>query len=127
ISADDAEVQERLRVLRIDLQRTGKLIQRLVRLIRVEVADAEVRADVGIVRRNLQRFRVPGNRVVVALGVKVEVPELDPGGGILRLTIGDRLEGADLVFVEHGRRGTRAGGCRGRGRGRDRGGRARSD
>ena len=47
----DADVQQRLRVLRIELQRVLELRERLVRLVRVVVADAEIGADVDVVRR----------------------------------------------------------------------------
>ena len=77
VRLDDAEVQQRLGVLRIELQRVLELRQRFVRLVRVVVADAEVGADVDVVGLELQRLGVPLDRVVVPLGVEIEVAELD--------------------------------------------------
>ena len=83
----------------------------------VVVADAEVGADVR--RRSATSFDrvvVPLDRVVVALGVEVEVAELDARRGVRWLALGDRLERVHLRLVEDG--GTRRAGCRRRRRGR---------
>ena len=53
----DADVQQRLGVLRIELQRVVELLERLVRLVRVVVADAEVGADVDVLRRRASARR----------------------------------------------------------------------
>ena len=82
------------------LSESIELLERLVRLVRVVVAHAEVGADVDVVRRQLQRLLVPLDRIVVALGIEVEVAELDARLRVRRLALGDRLERVDLRFVE---------------------------
>ena len=79
-------------------------VERLVRLIRVVVADAEIGAHVDIVRRQLQRVAVPLDRVVVALGVEVQVAELDARLRVRRLALGHGLERGDLRLVENAAR-----------------------
>src|SRR6266851_7473475 len=96
----DADVQQRLGVLRIDLEGTLELLERLVGLVRIVVADPEVGAHVDVVRRQPQRVAVP-------LGIEVEVAELRARRGVGRLTLGDRLERVHLRVVEH--RGARGG------------------
>src|SRR5438445_3413575 len=105
-SLHNAEIQNRLDVLRVELQRSLELGQRLVRLVRVIVRHTEVRAGVDVLRRELQRFRVPGDRLVVPLCVEVQVAELHARSGVGRLTFGHRLECPDLRLVQdRGRRG----------------------
>src|SRR5260221_213178 len=90
------------------LPRALELVERLVRLVRVVVADAEIGADVDVSRRQLQRLRVPLDRIVVALGVEVQVAELDARLWVRGLALGDVLERVHLRLVEHGRAPRRA-------------------
>ena len=53
-----------------------ELLERLVRLVRVVVATPRSVLDVDVLRVELQRLVVPLDRVVVALGVEVQVAEL---------------------------------------------------
>src|SRR5262245_20902978 len=107
---DDADVEERLGVLRIELERTVEQLERLVRPIRVVVADAEIGDHVDVVWRERERLVVPFDGVFVTVGVEIESRELRARLGVLRLALGNRLEGCDLRLVEH----------RGAGRGRRR-------
>src|SRR5262245_32292478 len=89
---DDADVEERLGVLRIELERAIEQLERLVRPIRVVVADAEVSDHVDVVWRERERFVVPLDRVFVTVGVEIEIRELRSRLRVLRLALGNRLE-----------------------------------
>src|SRR5439155_2018575 len=101
---DDAQVEERLGVFRIELQRMREQLEGLVRLVRVVVADAKVGTEVGIARRQFHRRLIPLDRVVVLFRVEVEVRELSAWPWIRRFAVGDRLESLHLLLVEQ--RGT---------------------
>ena len=58
-------------------ERLVELRQRAIRLIQVVVADAEIGADVGVRRIERQRRLVPPRRLLVLLGVEVQVAQLD--------------------------------------------------
>jgi hypothetical protein len=100
---DDTEVQQRLRVLRIDFQRLLELRERLVGLIRVVVTDAQIGADIDVIRLKLQCFAVPLDRVVVLFGVEVEILEFDSRLGVGCFPLRDCLERVHLCLVEYGR------------------------
>ena len=103
--ADDADVQQRLRVLGIDRQRLLELLQRAVGLIGVVVGDPEVGADVDVLRIDLERRLIPAGGFVEALAVEVQVAELRPRRGVRGPLVGLRLELRDPVLVEgRGRR-----------------------
>src|SRR5438094_4759762 len=90
--AYDADVEQRLDVLRVDLQRLLELRERAIGLVRVVIRDAEVGADVDILRVDLQRRGVPVARLLKASGVEVEIRELDADRFILRVSRGAFLE-----------------------------------
>src|SRR5580700_10952350 len=77
--SDDADVQQGLDVIGIELERMLELLERLVRLVGVVVTDAEVRADIDVARGELHRLAVPLDRLGIAFGVEIEVAELAAG------------------------------------------------
>src|SRR4029453_5003418 len=86
--ADDADVQQRLRVLGIELERLLELGQGFGGLVGVVVADTGIGAHVDVLRIALERFRVPRDRVFVSLGVEIEIAELRTGLCVRRLALG---------------------------------------
>ena len=69
---DDADVQQRLDVLGIDLRATARTARaRLIGLVRVVVGHAEIGRDVGVVRIERERLLVPRDRLRILLGVEV--------------------------------------------------------
>src|SRR5206468_1908047 len=63
--ANDADIQERLRVLRIDRERSIELRQRAIRLVRVVIRNSEIRAGIHVLRVDLDRLFVPAHGLIV--------------------------------------------------------------
>ena len=102
--ADDPDVQQRLGVIRIELERPVELGQRDVRLVHVVVADPEIRADVDVLGIDAQRLLVPLDGITIQLVIEVQVAQLDAHGGILRVALCGRLERRDASLVKRRRR-----------------------
>ena len=115
--ADDADVQQRLGVLRIDRQRLLELRDRAVGLVRVVVRHAEVGRDVRVARVERQRLLVPRDRLRVLLGVEEHVAQLHARLRVLRVLPGDASASAcTRAWIERRRlRAAAAGCCAGRG------------
>ncbi len=90
--ANDADVQQRFRMRRIERQRAVELFQRPVGLIGVVVGDPEIGAGVHVLRIDLERGQIPARRFVEALTVEVQIAELGPYLGVARLTLGLRFQ-----------------------------------
>ena len=87
--AHDAHVQQRLGVLRIDLQRMLELLDGEVGLVVVVVAHAQVGAHARIFRVERERLGVPLDGVGKTPGVVVQISELRARDGVLRIAIDD--------------------------------------
>ena len=84
--AHDADVQQRFGVTRVDRQRAVELLERAIGLVHVVVADAEIRAGADVARLDGDRLLVPARGICEALRVEIEVAELEPHRGILRVS-----------------------------------------
>ena len=98
------------------LSECDELRERLVRLVRVVVAHAQIGAEVHVVRRELQRLLVPRDRIVVPLGVEIEIRELGARLGVRGLAVRRPTSTPSPSL----RRGWRRGGWRRSGRARRR-------
>ena len=101
--ADDAHVQQRLGVLRIDHEGAVELRERLVRLVHVVVRDAEVGAGVDVARIDLQRRFVPLGRFLEPAASKYMLPSAR-GDGVRRVLL-------RVVFMAEARDSSSGGGA----------------
>jgi len=97
-----SEIQQRLRMFRVDFQRLLELLERPIGLVRVVVAHPEVCADVHIFRVELPRIRVPLDRISVTLRVEVEIAQFDARLGVRGLLLGHAGERLDFRLVQNG-------------------------
>src|SRR5688572_9518673 len=100
--AHDADIQQRLRVLRVECEGPLELFERPVGLVRVVIRDPEIGADVDVLRIDLEGGEIPPGGFIEPLTVKVDVSELRADLGIPRFTFGLRFELRDAVLIQCG-------------------------